>query len=250
MMPYVQSRPPLTFGDPSIHRAAVPSTFDRLTHAEARRALYIDFEGEKDRVPALLGVHRRGRGARPYVHHDIIIEAFASTEPDAATTALARAVRKLLQRAESNDRRIVAWSEHELKVIRRDLAHEPELIRRFEARFANARRIAIKWRNRCHEGTKPPTGSLPDYLTLLAYRVPDDAVGGDVGATLRAIRLRHEQGRLPTPGQVERWERVIEHNRHDCIGMRQLCLVATDEMDALDAAKSSAKQPTPPGTAP
>ena len=38
--------------------------FKRLTEAEALRALYIDFEGEKGKPPVLLGVHRRGRGAR------------------------------------------------------------------------------------------------------------------------------------------------------------------------------------------
>ena len=34
--------------------------FRHLTEAEALRALYVDFEGEKDRPPVLLGVHRRG----------------------------------------------------------------------------------------------------------------------------------------------------------------------------------------------
>ncbi len=34
----------------------------------------------------------------------------------------------------------------------------PDLIARFEARFVNARRIAERWRNKCHGGTKPPTG--------------------------------------------------------------------------------------------
>lgn len=221
----------------------VAAKFARLTHAEALRALYIDFEGEKGRVPALLGVHRRGQGDRPHVEQDLIIGTFASADRDTATDALERSVRKLVQRAESGDRRIVAWSEHELMVIRRDLSEHPRLIDRFEKRFANARVIARRWRNKCHDGTKPPTASLPDYLELLGYKVPDDAVGGDVGATLRDIRKRFDQGKLPTPGQVERWERLIEHNRHDCIGMRKVCLTATAEMDALDVAKDATKAP-------
>jgi hypothetical protein len=210
----------------------VPAKFDRLTYAEALRALYIDFEGGKDRLPALLGVHRRGQGTRPYVHHDIIIEAFASPGPDAAAEALARAVRKLLDRAEAKDRRIVAWSEHELMVIRRDLGDSHrDLVDRFEARFVNGRRIAERWRNRCHGGDKPAAGRLADYLALIRYDVPPEAKGGAVGATIQAIKARHAQGKLPTPTLIRKWEQVIEHNRHDCIGMRQLCLIASEAMD-------------------
>jgi hypothetical protein len=45
--------------------------FKRLSAAEALRALYIDFEGEKDKPPVIVGVHRRGRGARPFVCVDV-----------------------------------------------------------------------------------------------------------------------------------------------------------------------------------
>jgi hypothetical protein len=46
--------------------------FKRLSAAEARRAPYIDFEGQKDEPPVLLGVHRSGRGARPLVHEVVM----------------------------------------------------------------------------------------------------------------------------------------------------------------------------------
>jgi hypothetical protein len=31
---------------------------------------------------------------------------------------------------------------------------------------------------------------------------------------------------------IERWDRLIERNRHDWIGMRRVCLVATTELEA------------------
>ena len=40
------------------------------------------------------------------------------------------------------DRRIVAWSEHELNVAKTLAGKDPELVARFEARFANARAVA------------------------------------------------------------------------------------------------------------
>ena len=50
--------------------------FKRLSAAEALRALYIDFEGQKDQPPVLLGVLRRGgKGSTPFVHQDAVDEA-------------------------------------------------------------------------------------------------------------------------------------------------------------------------------
>jgi hypothetical protein len=151
--------------------------------------------------------------------------------------ALGRVVQKVVERAEARDCLIVAWSEHELTVIKRHLSGRRKLVDRFEARYRNARRVAERWVNKCHPDDKPPTGRLQDYLPLIGYVVPEDAVGGDVGAAIGLISERYAHGKLPTAGQVERWDRLIEHNRHDCIGMRQLCLIATKEIDATNASK-------------
>ena len=82
--------------------------FKRLTEAEARRALYIDFEGQKDKPPVLLGVHRHGRGSRPFVHQVVMDQAFASL--CGSVMSLREAVEKVVLRADHGDRRIVSWS--------------------------------------------------------------------------------------------------------------------------------------------
>jgi hypothetical protein len=208
------------------------AAFKRLSAAEALRALYIDFEGEgaEHRPPVLLGVHRRGRGSRPNVHGYVLDPALArSTDP---TMSLHDAVLRVVQRAERNDRRIVAWTEHELKWVNTLGADDPDLVRRFTERVANAKRIAERWRNRLHGGDTPADGKLSSYLRLIGYPVPSEAVGGDVGQTIRDVRARFERGHPPTLGQAERWRRVNEHNRHDCIGMRRICLLATRELEA------------------
>jgi hypothetical protein len=203
--------------------------FRHLTEAEALRALYVDFEGEKDRPPVLLGVHRRGRGARPFVQQDVLDEGFAGLA--GSCLSLHDAVEKVVRRAEHGDRRIVAWTEHELRVVRTLHAEDPALVARFEARFVNARAVAERWRNKLHGGDKPERGRLVDYLALVGYPVPEEAGGGDVGETIRAIRGRLERGLSPTPTQRERWDRLLEHNRHDCVGMRRVCISAARELD-------------------
>jgi hypothetical protein len=205
--------------------------FKRLSAAEALRALYIDFEGGKDQPPVLLGVHRRGRrSAVPFVYQDVVDAAFAGLSQSAMT--LRDAVTKVVQRAEHGDRRIVSWSEHDLGVVRTLAAEDPELVGRFERRYANARAVAERWRNKLYDGDKPDRGSLGEYLVLVAYPLPEAAAPGEVGQTIRALRPRLERGLPLTTGQQVHWDRLLEHNRYDCAGMRAVCLIATRELGA------------------
>lgn len=206
------------------------NTFKRLSTADALRALYIDFEGQKDQPPVLLGVLRRGgKGSTPFVHHDVVDEAFASLGMPAIS--LRDAVEKAVLRAEHGDRRIVSWSQHDLEVVR-TLRDDAKLIARFESRYANALSIAKRWRNRLYDGAKPASGRLGDYLALIGYPVPEDAAPGHVGESIRVLRHRLERGLSPTTAQQARWNRLVEHNRHDCAGMRRVCIRATTELDA------------------
>ena len=207
-------------------------SFRRLSAEEALRALYVDFEGGKDQPPVLLGVHRRGRGARPYVQQDVVDAVFAGLVP--RYLPLHDCVENVVRRAEHGDRRIVSWSEHDLKVVRTLRDEDPELVARFEARYANALEVAKRWRNKCHGGDKPEIGRLADYLALIGYPVPDDAEAGHVGDTIRALRPRLERGLALTAAQQARWDRLVEHNRFDCAGMRAVCLRATRELEAAE----------------
>ena len=202
-------------------------TSKRLTAAEALRALYIDFEGRKDEPPVLLGVHRRGRGSRPYVQQDVVDEAFAGLVP--RYLPLHGAIENVVRRAEHGNRRIVSWSEHDLRVVRTLADEDPDLVARFEASYVNALAVAKRWRNRLHGGDNPEHGRLADYLVLIGYPVPDDAEPGHVGDTIRDLRPRLERGLPLTVSQQARWGHLVEHNRFDCAGMRAVCLRATRE---------------------
>ena len=109
----------------------------------------------------------------------------------------------------------------------------PEKLDRFQSRFVNARAFAVRWRNRCHAGKKPPTNSLADYLALIEYRVSEGAGPGLAGETIRIVRKALEKGRGIeglTENQLRRWGDLREHNLHDCAGMRRVCLLAAREV--------------------
>jgi hypothetical protein len=204
--------------------------FKRLSALEARRALYIDFEGEMDKPPVLLGVLRRpGRGAEPNVHQVVVDSVFGPAGPGARV--LRDAVQVVVARAERGDRRIVSWSEHDLDVVRGLRDDDPEMVARFERRYVNALGVARRWAKVLHPDDKPADGKLTAYLALIDYKVPPGAGPGRVGKTIRALRPTLQGGRSLTPRQRQRWAELLEHNRHDCAGMRAVCLRAADELE-------------------
>ena len=216
------------------------AAFKKLSEAEARRALYIDFEGGQDQPPVLLGIlRRRGKAAEPYVHQVVVDAEFGPAGPE--TLGLREALEIVVRRAEHGDRRIVSWSEHDLEVTRTLRDEDPELVARFERRYANALAVARRWANKLHPADKPTDGRLAGYLALIGYDIPMGAGPGDVGETIRALRPTLRRGRPLTPAQERRWARLLAHNRHDCAGMRDVCLRATEELeDAAEAQRSPA----------
>ncbi|MGH2513301.1 MAG: hypothetical protein ACRDGQ_11500 [Candidatus Limnocylindrales bacterium] len=222
---------------PSVHEPAAGTSvrrpFRQLSYAEASRALYIDFEGPKDQAPVLLGIHRRGRGPKPFLQQDVLDPAFAGLGCRLMT--LRGSISNVVARAEHRDCRIISWSEYDLEVIRTLRADDPALVARFEHRYANALGVAKRWMNRLHRADLPPDGRLAEFLAYIGYEVPPDAPSGRVGETIRIIRPRLERGEKLTARQQQRWIELLEHNRYDCAGMRAVCLRATRELDAESA---------------
>ena len=210
------------------------SAFKRLAAAEAERALYVDFEGQTDKAPVLLGIlRRRGRGDEPSVFQVVVDPEFEAAGP--AIRGLREAIEVVVVRAESRDRRIVSWSEHDLEVVRRLRDEDPGLVARFERRYVNALAVARRWANRLRPDDKPGDGKLGGYLAMIGYAVPAGAEPGHVGDTIRALRPTLAAGRPLSSRQQERWARLRSHNRRDCAGMRRVCLRATRELEEDEA---------------
>lgn len=139
-----------------------------LTPEEARRALYIDFEGRRGRPPVLLGCMRQpSRGPEPRVWQAVLDPALTALgEPDGLETlSLAGAIERIIARAEHKERLIVAWSEHELRVVGE--ACSPAILERFGRRFVNARRVAVRWARAYAPTWRPDENSLTEPLTHL-----------------------------------------------------------------------------------
>jgi hypothetical protein len=121
-----------------------PDPGKTITAAEARRAIYIDFEDRKDEAPALIGwLHAEGRATtkRLVFRHDIFdpvlqrmvghhvgLEDVASVDRyEDRVCTLARSIEDVVRRAEAKDRLIVSWSRHELRSCVRPVSWAGEL---------------------------------------------------------------------------------------------------------------------------
>lgn len=204
---------------------------NRLSSAEAVRACYLDFEGRKDRPPILAGwALRGGQVPNPRVHQILLDPRFAPLrQPGApAICALPDFIKLMVEQAESEDRLIVAWSEHELRLVRQYCS--VDLATRFESRFVNARKVAVRWTNTRPRDERPAEHSLAAYLALVGYALPPEAGPGRVGSTIGIIErsLARNSGRRSalTVNQIGRFDQLREHNRHDCLGMRLVCRLA------------------------
>ena len=207
--------------------------FRHMNAAEARTAFYVDFEGDDDAPPVLLGILRK------HTQQYVVDPSFRPLGP--AYLELRQALATVVARAEKQDRRIASWSEHDLEVVR-SLTKEPGLIRRFEARYANGQALAARWATRAGSIAVPTGGELLAYLELVGVEAPASAVPGQTSATIRSLRQRLDAGRLPTEQQAERWADLLERNRYDCEGMRAVCIRAATDLERIDRRDRKARK--------
>ena len=218
----------------------MPATARPLTLSEAERAIYIDFEGTAVDPPSLLGVLSYDGDEVEFVQYVMEEELWPAAEaksPDhgghcrPATWADLAEVRR---QAETENRRVFAWSTHEATAL---VEHIPDEDDRewFDANVENAIPFARAWRRANHpdvvfttDPANPYTGRnrLHRYFKLIGYRVPKAFGPGNAAQRIRYVRemLNRRGGDYSalTGTAKGKWTRGLKHNRYDCDGLRAL----------------------------
>ena len=208
-----------------------------MTASQVRRAIYIDFEGRKvlDEPPALLGVLYEGDPDEPgaeLIFRQYVLDSalwpLAGRGPNTRRAVLTEIINWLIRFSESEHRHLVSWS-----------LHDSDLIRRWSDHTAFRHRTAIPTARRWRAGRTSLGPGCPDvefsgnhlqsYLQLIGYSVPEEVRQGAAG-WIAYVRARMEGAggdpdRLSPAGRRD-WERLVEHNRHDCFGMRAVVQAA------------------------
>lgn len=200
-----------------------------ITPAEAKRAIFVDYESSQDQPPTLLGTLVES-DLRQYIVHpsfDTCAERWGARQ--VRTNDHATLVQALVRRSLEEDRVIVSWSEFDCNHLRRAA---PTVRRDLEQRFRNAIYTARRWRRRLHPKIEGDN-SLVSYLALNRFPVPERFIGEVVGDALRLIRaqlLEERNYETLSPAARRGWKTVVRHNQYDLKGMEHVILVASAEL--------------------
>jgi hypothetical protein len=187
-----------------------------LTPSEADRAIYIDFEGFTDRSPDLVGIL-----CEENFKQVVLKRLLVSTSSSGSTSfqPIQSILRELKSRAESENRKIIAFSEHEADVARR-FANVDLL-----PMYKNARIIARRLSSVLSEHRYTNCRTLTDFLDLVNFQYPQHIGQGLATTRLRIVQesIRHYGAYERWPEAVKReWRYLLEYNRLDCEGLKYL----------------------------
>jgi len=200
----------------------------KLTREEVVQALYVDYEGNMDLPPTLLGWRVDGANFGA-----IVDQSFATCADRYRASGVLRRdhgelVQELIARAEAEQRRLVSWSEHDCRQMLAVLP-DPDWQMRLHAVYRNAIKTARPWYRSVY-GESPPKAELQHFLICLGHPPPERYGQGVVGSALRLLRTQLSEGRTYpelTPKARKGWVQVVKHNRLDLEGMEVVLRSAT-----------------------
>jgi hypothetical protein len=210
--------------------------------AEAQRAIYIDFEGTAVDPPSFIGVAWSQGNALKFVQHVIEPQLWSAAEAKSlktgrgsCTSSTWHTLTEIRSLAEQENRRVFAWSNHERDLL---VEHMPDNSDGawFSSNVENAIKLAKVWKRRHFPDVEFPRDNpkrlngrnqLSRYLTLIGYSVPKAFGPGNSAQRIRYVRemlQRKDDYAALTPTAKAKWTKALEHNWHDCDGLRQLVL--------------------------
>lgn len=210
------------------------SKSQKVTHREARNGIYIDFEGNIEWPPSILGVL-----VDDEIHQFIVEDALASfselsnTRYQVTVAALDEALLKVIVMAETENRRLFGYTNHELAVVEQFVTNT-YIVEWFRVAYVNAKKpidryISQKSRNGTMDALEDR--SLATRMPIVGMTYSPGCGAGIVGPGLS--RLRAQVGKrdsaLDVPkGAKTHWWRILSHNSTDLIALKKLLLMATE----------------------
>lgn len=205
-----------------------------LTPEQIQRAVYIDFEGTKNDPPSFLGWSCEGEWAYCVIETALFPAAeYPHTKGTGSYATPEHCLRMLLERSRQEQRVLIAWSTHELQMIKNFVAWSDEDLAYWNQHLINALPIGRRWSRR--EGIVIPEiegtySARPNKWSLSGFRIATDypPVNALHEPGHTASRLRHVRDQLAkrngdfarlTRVAKGKWTKVLTHNFHDCAGL-------------------------------
>ena len=206
---------------------------------EAHRGIYIDFEGTAVDPPSFLGVTWVDGETQHFVQHVLEKSLWpAAVAKENCLVSEWEDLKEVRELSEKEERLIFAWSTHEAT----ELGKRSPDGEWFSSNVINAIPIAKKWKREFHPDvtfTRDPQhpmlgrNRLDRYLKLIEYDVPSILGPGNSARRIRDVRnmLNNKDGDYSalTPTAKGKWTKSLNHNWHDCNGMRALLIAIAQE---------------------
>lgn len=211
-------------------------TLDIKSQSKDDVRVFIDFEGNRDEYPVILGVLEEASGRSVFTQWvlDPLFQPLAEFNERLRVESLSDVLADIDGKYVASTP-VYAWSTHEQQVIAG--AELPTDLRAaWSSRVIDAKVVTKRWARITHPEFTPARISgrdrhtLDQYLELAGYAVPRMHGSGNTGSRLRSLRTPFEKGRSfsnLTPVQKAKWTNLLEHNRHDCFGMAHLVHLAS-----------------------
>ncbi|MEY4950216.1 MAG: hypothetical protein RL698_2427 [Pseudomonadota bacterium] len=218
-----------------------------ITPSEARTAIFIDYEATTKRAPTLLGV-RIEKATQVWV----LETAFQRCVGLGGASRTLRGdhsqcVTALVDRATQENRVIISWSEHDLRLMEPALAGDTDRLASLHAQYRDAKKSGRRWMARQSERRRAAVlkngHKLEVYRTLFNVHQPEHFGSGVAGNAMRLLRSQLHQGRpfreLSEKAR-ESWHVLVRHNEFDLTSLQQVCERIAEGMQVPAAPKSIA----------
>jgi hypothetical protein len=189
-----------------------------LSPSEAKRAIYIDFEGFENKEPTFVGVRIDGHFIQLIFDIDLDL---AARSHNLKVVDGKSYLTSLIKKAETENRRIIGFSSHEKTVIKTFFHLDIDHL------YADARFLAKYLRKTVLKNIDKKPRDLTSYLYALNYPKKDSAIKkttsriGSVKKMLLEKKLKYGQNAFEkcSPVVKAKWTKVLNHNDDDVNGM-------------------------------
>lgn len=189
-----------------------------LSPSEAKRAIYIDFEGFEDKEPTFIGVKMDNHFTQLIFDIDLDLAAWSH---NLKVVDGKKYLTLLTKKAEIENRRIIGFSSHE-KTVMKTFYHLD-----IEHLYADARFLAKYLRKTVLKNIDKKPRDLTSYLYALNYPKKDNAIKkttsriGSLKKMLLDKKLKYGQNAFEecTSTVKAKWTKVLKHNDDDVNGM-------------------------------
>ena len=185
---------------------------------EAERGIHIDLEGFVDQPPSVLGVLIESEFKQWVLDPALKEAAKAKNLP---VTTFVTVIELLVDRAKKENRKIFAYSSHELTAIRKFTSSEAEVL----PLYRDGRKIAKRWFNTTHYGEPLDGRSLKDFMKFLGDPAPTHF--GHMKATKKLKYVRDMLAQRNTYDALtstakRHWTNLLKYNQWDCHALQKL----------------------------